>query len=64
MPLEPPPQCVCEASPEIGRYQDGQFQFHPEYVDALAEQGIAADSSLLIGAPVVAVARSREVDSQ
>jgi hypoxanthine phosphoribosyltransferase len=45
-------------------YQDGQFQFHPEYVDALGEQGIAADSSLLIGAPVVAVARSREVDSQ
>lgn len=31
-------------------YRDGRFQFHPEYVEALAEQGIAADQSLLIPA--------------
>ncbi len=36
-------------------YRDGSFQFHPEYVDALASQGTAADDSLLIPAtPFVA----------
>jgi hypothetical protein len=44
-------------------FKDGQFQFHPEYVGALAEQGVASDSSLLIDAPAVTVARSRGVDS-
>jgi len=37
--------------------KDGAFQFHPEYVAALAQQGLAADSSLLIDAPVVRSAK-------
>lgn len=32
-------------------YKDGAFQFHPEYVGALEQQGIRADSTLLINAP-------------
>jgi hypoxanthine phosphoribosyltransferase len=36
-------------------YRDGAFHFHPEYVAALARQGIPADASLLIPAtPFVA----------
>lgn len=36
-------------------YRDGAFQFHPEYVAALAEQGLAAEPVLLIPAtPFVA----------
>jgi len=36
-------------------YRDGAFQFHPEYVAALAEQGLAAEPALLIPAtPFVA----------
>jgi hypoxanthine phosphoribosyltransferase len=30
-------------------FQDGAFQFHPEYVSALEQQGCEADPSLLIG---------------
>jgi hypoxanthine phosphoribosyltransferase len=37
--------------------QAGQFHFHPEYVEALAQQGIAADASLLIPAAAVQVAK-------
>ena len=29
--------------------QEGTFVFHPEYVHALAQQGMAADPSLLLG---------------
>ena len=36
-------------------YRDGAFQFHPEYVAALAEQGLAAEPARLISAtPFVA----------
>jgi hypoxanthine phosphoribosyltransferase len=38
--------------------RDGQFQFHPEYVEALAQQGQAAESSLLVDAPVVLPVKS------
>jgi hypothetical protein len=31
-------------------WRDGAFQFHPEYVEALAQQGIEPDPSLLIAA--------------
>jgi uncharacterized protein len=31
-------------------YRDGEFIFHPEYVAALAQQGVAADPELLIPA--------------
>jgi hypoxanthine phosphoribosyltransferase len=34
------------------------FQFHPEYVAALAQQGILADSSLLIDTPVFPIAKT------
>lgn len=37
--------------------RDGTFQFHPEYVEALAEQGLKADASLLIDAPVAEIAK-------
>ena len=37
--------------------KDGAFQFHPEYVRALAQQGLAADPSLLIDAPVSEIAK-------
>ena len=29
--------------------QEGKFVFHPEYVHALAQQGMVADHSLLLG---------------
>jgi hypoxanthine phosphoribosyltransferase len=35
--------------------KDGTFQFHPEYVGALEQQGIAPDAELLIDAPVMPV---------
>jgi hypoxanthine phosphoribosyltransferase len=38
-------------------YRDGQFQMHPEYVGALAEQGLAPDPSFLVDAPEVAPAK-------
>lgn len=39
-------------------YEDGEFRFHPEYVGALKEQGVAADASLLIDAAVARIAKS------
>jgi hypothetical protein len=39
-------------------FRDGEFQFHPEYVDALAQQGIAADPSLLIPATPFPLAKT------
>jgi uncharacterized protein len=38
-------------------FQDGEFRFHPEYVGALAEQHITPDSSLLINAPAITIAK-------
>lgn len=38
-------------------YHDGEFAFHPEYVAALAQQGIAPDPSLLISAPSFVAAK-------
>ncbi|MBP6788576.1 MAG: phosphoribosyltransferase, partial [Candidatus Promineofilum sp.] len=38
-------------------YRDGAFIFHPEYVAALAQQGVAADTSLLIPAPRLLAAK-------
>jgi hypoxanthine phosphoribosyltransferase len=32
--------------------RDGQFQFHPEYVDALAQQGLAPEPSMRVNAPI------------
>ena len=37
--------------------KDGAFQFHPEYVEALAQQGLAADASMLIDAPAIRSAK-------
>ncbi len=39
-------------------YRDGAFQTHPEYVAALAEQGAAAEASLLIPATVFTAEKS------
>jgi hypoxanthine phosphoribosyltransferase len=38
-------------------FRDGAFQFHPEYVQALAQQDLEADPSLLIDAPAIKVAK-------
>jgi len=38
-------------------YRDGAFQFHPEYVSALAEQGLVAEPALLIAATPFVAAR-------
>lgn len=38
--------------------QAGHFQFHPEYVEALAQQNIVVDASLLIPTVVIQVAKS------
>lgn len=38
-------------------FQDGEFRFHPEYVEALAKQGLSPDPSLLIGAQAIALAK-------
>jgi hypoxanthine phosphoribosyltransferase len=37
--------------------RDGTFQFHPEYVEALTQQGLKADASLLIDAPAIEIAK-------
>jgi len=37
--------------------RDGEYIFHPEYVHALQLQGIAADSSLLLGVETIAPAK-------
>ena len=37
--------------------RDGTFQFHPEYVKALTQQGLKADASLLIDAPTIKIAK-------
>jgi hypoxanthine phosphoribosyltransferase len=39
-------------------FKDGTFRFHPEYAEALAQQGLKADASLLIDAPVTEVAKA------
>ncbi len=38
-------------------YRDSAFIFHPEYVAALAQQGVAADTSLLVPAPRLLAAK-------
>ena len=38
-------------------YRDGAFIFHPEYAAALAQQGVAADTLLLIPAPRLLAAK-------
>jgi hypoxanthine phosphoribosyltransferase len=38
-------------------FQDGAFQFHPEYAGALAQQGLEGDRSLLIDAPAIKAAK-------
>ncbi len=37
--------------------RDGDFQFHPEYVEALAHQGVTPDASLLIQATDIDLAK-------
>lgn len=38
-------------------WKDGKFQFHPEYVEALRQQGQNADASLLIKATPIEIAK-------
>lgn len=38
-------------------YADGRFRFHPEYVEALQQQGIPADLTLLIDAKPIRLAK-------
>ena len=38
-------------------FKDGAFHFHPEYAGALAQQGLAADRSLLIDTPTIKAAK-------
>ena len=38
-------------------FKHGAFQFHPEYIEALSQQGLKADRSLLIDAPVIEIAK-------
>lgn len=38
-------------------YQDGAFRLHPEYADALGQQGITPAPDLLIDAPAFELAR-------
>jgi hypoxanthine phosphoribosyltransferase len=45
-------------------YRDGAFQFHPEYVAALAQQGIEADASLLIPATPFTADKSSNAKAQ
>lgn len=45
-------------------FAGGDFHFHPEYAAALAEQGLAADSSLLIPAPEQTLAKSPSANTQ
>jgi hypoxanthine phosphoribosyltransferase len=39
--------------------EDGRLILHPEYADALTQQGIAPDSSLLIQTPTIQLAKER-----
>lgn len=39
-------------------WKDGIFQFHPEYVEALEQQGLSADASFLIQAEAIKIAKS------
>ncbi|MCP4419862.1 MAG: hypothetical protein GY805_24890 [Chloroflexi bacterium] len=38
--------------------QDGRFQFHPEYVQALSQQNLISDDSLLIQATPITLVKS------
>jgi hypoxanthine phosphoribosyltransferase len=38
-------------------FKDGQFQMHPEYIGALAEQNVAPTPDLLVDAPVIPAAK-------
>jgi hypoxanthine phosphoribosyltransferase len=38
-------------------WTDGGFRFHPEYVEALQQQGLQAEASLLIDAPNIEIAK-------
>jgi hypoxanthine phosphoribosyltransferase len=40
-------------------WQDGSFQFHPEYVEALRQQGLEPDASFLVDAEVVGIAKGK-----
>lgn len=40
-------------------YKDGAFQFHPEYAEALAQQGIPADAALLVEAAPFEAAKAK-----
>jgi hypoxanthine phosphoribosyltransferase len=42
-------------------FKDGAFRFHPEYIEALAQQGVKADASLLIDAPEIEVAKGQRL---
>jgi hypoxanthine phosphoribosyltransferase len=41
-------------------YQDGQFVFHPEYVEALAKQNLAPIAEWMETAPAAEIAQSKE----
>ena len=38
-------------------WKDGKFQFHPEYAEALQQQGLKADTSYLIPADILEIAK-------
>ena len=38
-------------------WKDGTFQFHPEYIEALRQQGLNMDTSFLIDAEVIEIAK-------
>ncbi len=40
-------------------WKDGGFKFHPEYVEALRQQGLNADPSLLINATGIEIAKGK-----
>jgi uncharacterized protein len=40
-------------------WKDGTFQFHPEYVEALRQQGLHFSESLLIGTKVTQIAKGK-----
>jgi hypoxanthine phosphoribosyltransferase len=40
-------------------YRDGEFQFHPEYVEALAQQGVTPDASMWIAATPMTLAKTK-----
>jgi hypoxanthine phosphoribosyltransferase len=41
-------------------YKQGKFHFHPEYVEALEQQGLQADRSLLVDAPLIEIAKGSD----